>query len=78
MPVNIGDLKVYTVPEVAELLDIQEKTVRRFLREGVFHGRKLAGRWYVSEPDLQAYFTGQADSGGSGEGEEPAAKEAEA
>lgn len=74
MPVNIGDLKVYTVPEVAELLDIQEKTVRRFLREGVFHGRKLAGRWYISEPDLQAYFTGQEQGGAE---DEPDAKEAD-
>ena len=72
MPIDIGDLRLYNVHEVAELLDIQEKTIRRFLKDGTLRGRKLAGRWHIAEPDLQAYFLGQTESGS---GSQPASQE---
>ncbi len=56
MSKKIGDLELYTVEELAELLDVQERTLRRFLREGTLKGRKLAGRWYITSEGLKAYF----------------------
>jgi excisionase family DNA binding protein len=56
MPKTIGDLKLYEVEELSELLDIQETTIRKYLREGKLKGRKLARRWYVSEESLAEYF----------------------
>ena len=56
MPIQMGDLKLYPVEELATLLNIQESTVRKILREGRIPGRKLAKRWYVSEDSLRAYF----------------------
>ena len=56
MPKNIGDLKLYSVEELSEILDIQETTIRRYLRDGRLKGRKLARRWYVSEESLADYF----------------------
>lgn len=60
MPIDIGDLRLYNVHEVADLLHIQEKTIRRYLGDGTLHGRKLVGRWHIAEPDLQAFFVGQS------------------
>jgi excisionase family DNA binding protein len=56
MPIQMGDLKLYPVEELSTLLNIQEATVRKILREGRIPGRKLAKRWYVSEDSLRAYF----------------------
>jgi excisionase family DNA binding protein len=56
MPKKIGDIRLYSVEELSELLDIQETTVRKYLREGRIRGRKLARRWYVSEESLATYF----------------------
>lgn len=56
MPVQIGNLTLYTVEELSELLNIQERSIRKFLREGQIKGRKLANRWYVTEEALRAYF----------------------
>lgn len=56
MPKRLGDLTLYDVPELAELLDVQEKTVRAYLRDGRLQGRKLAKKWYVSLDSLKAYF----------------------
>ena len=56
MPKQLGDLTLSDVPELAELLDVQEKTVRAYLRAGRLQGRKLAKKWYVSLDSLKDYF----------------------
>lgn len=57
MPKSIGDLKLYSVEEVSRLLDIQEVTVRKYLRQGRLQGRKMAKRWFISEDSLKDYFS---------------------
>jgi excisionase family DNA binding protein len=57
MPVEIGDLTLYTVEELSELFDVQAKTIRRMLRDGEIKGRKLARRWYTTEEELKDYFS---------------------
>lgn len=59
MPIEVGDLKLYDVKELASLLDIQERTIRKLLREGRLKARKLARKWYVSEDSLKEYFSQQ-------------------
>ena len=56
MPKQIGSLKLYTVEELSELLEVQEKTLREYLRDGKLQGRKMAGRWYVTEDQIREYF----------------------
>ena len=53
---KIGDLVLYDVEELAELLEVQEKTIRAMLREGKIKARKLARKWYVTEQSLKEYF----------------------
>lgn len=57
MPKKIGQLTLYGVEELSQLLDIQETTIRKYLREGKLKGKKLARRWYVSEESLSDYFS---------------------
>lgn len=57
MPKSIGDLKLYSVEEVSRLLDIQEVTVRKYLRDGRLQGRKMAKKWFISEDSIRAYFS---------------------
>jgi DeoR/GlpR family transcriptional regulator of sugar metabolism len=56
MPKTIGDIRLYSVQELSEILEIQETTIRRYLRDKKLIGRKLARRWYVSEESLADYF----------------------
>ena len=56
MSIQVGDMKLYDVEEVAEMLDVGEPTIRRYLRQGKLRGKKLAKRWYVSEENLKDYF----------------------
>lgn len=56
MSIQIGDMTLYDVEEVAEKLYVGTPTIRRYLREGKLKGKKLAKRWYVSEENLKDYF----------------------
>ena len=54
--VKIGDMTLYDVEALEELLGIQARTIRKYLREGKLKGRKMAKKWYVTEDALQEYF----------------------
>ena len=56
MSIELGKVTLFTVEELAERLDVQERTIREYLREGLLHGRKLAGRWYVTDDAIADYF----------------------
>ena len=56
MSIQVGDMKLYDVEEVAEMLDVGLPTIRKYLREGRLKGTKPAKRWYVSEEALKEYF----------------------
>lgn len=52
------DLTMLTVEQVADRLQVNEQTVRRWLREGELEGIAFAGRtgWRISEEDLRAFL----------------------
>ena len=58
---KLGGLELFTVEELSELLGVQERTIRRMLKDGRLQGRKLARRWYVSEDSLREYFSQAED-----------------
>lgn len=57
MSKQIGDIKLYTVEELASVLDVQPKTIRAYLSEGKLKGRKIARKWYIPEESLREYFS---------------------
>jgi len=56
MSIQVGDMKLYDVEELAGMLSVGTPTIRRYLRQGRLKGKKLAKRWYVSEENLKDYF----------------------
>ncbi|MDP9355977.1 MAG: helix-turn-helix domain-containing protein [Chloroflexota bacterium] len=50
--------RMLTVDQVAERLQVNEQTIRRWLRDGELTGVPFGGRtgWRVSEEDLQAFL----------------------
>ena len=49
MPIELGDVKLYSVLELSERLGVHIQTVRKLLKSGQLRGRKLARKWYVTE-----------------------------
>ena len=56
MPKKIGELILYTVPELEELLEVKARTIRDYLKEGKLQGRKFGKEWHVTEQQLKAFF----------------------
>jgi len=56
MSIQVGDMKLYDVEELAGMLSVGTPTIRRYIREGKLKGKKMAKRWYVSEESLKEYF----------------------
>ena len=53
--------KFYTIDQVAEILGIHHKTVRKFIKEGKLNANKLGKQWRISPLDLDR-FTKVEDS----------------
>jgi len=66
MPLQIGDMTVYAIEDLCEMLGLQARTIRQMLRDGKLTGRKLGKRWYVAEDNLKAFFL-QPESYSDGE-----------
>jgi len=44
---EIKEFKLYTVPEVAELLSLNPQTVKQFIREGRIKAKKVGRRYLI-------------------------------
>jgi hypothetical protein len=58
MPRKIGDLKLFSVDDLHDMLGISKMTLRAYLREGKLKGRKMGVKWFVTEESLRKYFEG--------------------
>ncbi len=60
MPKVVGELRLYSVEELSDLLDVNQRSIRQWLRDGKIQGQKLGVKWYVSEDMLKKYFNENA------------------
>lgn len=50
------DNEIFTVDEVAQILGMHSKTIRRYISEGKLKGNKVGGQWRVKSTDLKAFM----------------------
>lgn len=48
--------KLYTVEEVAEVLQVSPYSVRQYLKDGVLRGGKIGNSWRVTHASLNEYI----------------------
>ena len=56
MPIQIGDIKLYSVLELSQVLKITTVTLRTYIRQGKIKGQKIGGMWYITEERLKEFF----------------------
>ncbi|MBO6794042.1 MAG: helix-turn-helix domain-containing protein [Balneolaceae bacterium] len=56
MPRKIGELTLYSVDDLHEMLGVSKLTLRSYIRNGRIRGRKLGVSWYVTEDAIREYF----------------------
>ena len=57
MPLEVSGLKLYSVDEVAEMLKSTNPTIRSYFREGKLMGRKISGKWHITDDNLKKYLS---------------------
>ena len=56
MPIQIGDIKIYSLKEIAEPLRVTPVTLRKYIGWGSLKGQKVGQKWYVTEESLREFF----------------------
>lgn len=56
MPKKLGNLTLYSVDDLHEMLGVSKLTLRNYIRNGKIRGRKLGVSWYVTEDSIREYF----------------------
>lgn len=58
MPIEIGEIILYTIKELSEKLELHPITLRSYIRNGKLKGQKVGGRWMITEESLKQFFAG--------------------
>ena len=53
-----ANLKLYTVKDLAAILEVTERTIMNYIAQGKLKGAKIGGKWKVSEEALTNYLNG--------------------
>jgi excisionase family DNA binding protein len=53
-------IKLYTLKDLAKMLKVTERTLHTYIKDGKLKGQKIAGKWQISERNLQAFLNGDA------------------
>jgi len=53
--------KLLTPPQVAQRLQVNERTVTQWLRQGHLRGFKIGKEWRISEMDIEAFLEASAN-----------------
>ncbi|OQC00072.1 MAG: Helix-turn-helix domain protein [Firmicutes bacterium ADurb.Bin099] len=56
MPIKLGDTNLYNIKELSEKLKVTPLTLRRYIKTGKLSGKKLGGKYMVTEESLRKYF----------------------
>ena len=59
MPKELLGEKLYTIPEVAEMLGVTTRTITTYISKKKLHGQKIAKRWYFAETNLKVFIHGK-------------------
>lgn len=56
MTIELDNIKLYDLKEVSKILNLNRRTVYRYLKEKRFKARKIGYNWYVEEKDLKEFL----------------------
>jgi len=56
MPTTIKNVTLYSVVDLAQMLNVTTVSIRNYIKQGHLNGQKIMGRWFVSEEELEDFF----------------------
>lgn len=64
------DNNLLTIEQVAQILNLHSRTIRRYISEGRINANKVGGQWRIKTEDLKRFMGGEAFCKSSREHEE--------
>ena len=55
-PLEIGGVKLYTVKEIAKAMEVEEQTVRRYIKRGFLKSKKIGRNIFITEAQLKEFI----------------------
>lgn len=52
-------LSYYCIEDIAQMLDVTDRTVRNYLKSGILQGVKVGGQWRFTEAQVSKLFAGE-------------------
>ena len=56
------NMKVYTVLQVAEMLEVSRRTIYNYIKSGNLKANKVVSKWIVTEEQLKDFIEGKTDN----------------
>lgn len=60
MPKVIGEITLYTLLELSELLGVTDVTLRRYIKQGKLRAQKIGGTYHITEENLKVLVSGDS------------------
>ena len=58
-PKTIGDIKLYSILELSQILNVTVVTLRKYIKNGKLKGQKIGVRFFVTDKSLNEFFDGE-------------------
>ena len=58
MSIEFNGILLFTIDEIAEKLQVNTMTIRRYIQAGKMKARKIKGKWHISETHFTEFLTG--------------------
>ena len=55
---DLENIKLYTLPQVAKILGVTERTAWNYVKAQKIKAVKIGGKWKVSEDNLREFING--------------------
>ena len=56
MPIELGNIKIFSISELSKNLNINISTLRKYIKEGKLKSQKLGNKYYITEDNLKHFF----------------------
>lgn len=56
---EITGIKLYTVQETAQLLEVTAQTIRKYIKEGKLQARRIGRPLFIAEDSIKKFLSGE-------------------
>jgi len=50
------DIKVYSIKQVGKILNVTERTLLSYIKDGKLKAQKIGGKWVITEENLRKFI----------------------